>query len=115
MLQWVRGVVAWFRWRHRCERHTNTFASVHWYCTKCEENSLEGKSSSVWKALNQMYQRQKKDNETHKQETQLIELMKKHLLTINFKVDNPKQAASYATVARKHRSTLESIQQKFIM
>ena len=76
------------------------YASVHWYCTKCEEKSLQGKSSNVWKALNQINHRQKKDIETRKQETQLIESMKKDLLTIKLKLDNPEQATSYATVAK---------------
>ena len=73
---------------------------VHWYCTKCEEKSLQGKSSKVWKALNQINQRLKKDNETQKQETQLIESMKKGLLTIKLKLDNPEQTTIYAIVAK---------------
>ena len=77
------------------------YASVHWYCTKCEEKRLQGKSSNVWKALNQINHRQKKDNETRKQETQLIESMKKDLLTIKLKLDNPERTtSSYATVAK---------------
>ena len=51
-------------------------ASVHWYCIKYEEKSLQGKSSNVWNALNQINHRQKKDNETQKQETQLMESIK---------------------------------------
>ena len=100
----MRGVVARFLWRHRSERHTNIFKilyiSVHWYCTKCEDKCLQGKSSNVWKALNQTNQRQKKDNETRKQKTQLIESVKKDLLTIKLKLDSPEQATSYATVAK---------------
>ena len=61
---------------------------------------MQDKSSKVWKALNQINQRLKKDNETQKQETQLIESMKKGLLTIKLKLDNPEQATIYAIVAK---------------
>ena len=77
------------------------------YCTYLDigtvpnmKKRLQGKSSNVWKALNQTNQRQKKDNETRKQETQLIESVKKDLLTIKLKLDNPEQATSYATMAK---------------
>ena len=44
----------------------------------------------------------RKENETRKQEMQLIESMKKDLLTIKLKLGNPEQAkaTSYATVAK---------------
>ena len=75
------------------------YASVHWYCTNWAEKSLQGKSSHVWKALKQISQRQRNDNEIRMQEMQLIESRKKDLLTIKLKVDNPEQDTSFATVA----------------
>ena len=36
------------------------FASVHWYCSKCVDKHLQGRSSNVWKSLNAINQQQKK-------------------------------------------------------
>ena len=56
-------------------------ASVHWYCSKCEDKHLQGRSSNVWKSLNAINQQQKK-TEMRKMELQIMESMKKDLLTI---------------------------------
>ena len=37
------------------------YASVYWYCSKCEDKHLQGRSSNVWKYLKAINQQQKND------------------------------------------------------
>ena len=50
---------------------------------------LQSCSCNVWKSLNAINQRKKKETEIRKTELQIMESMKKDLLTIKLKLDNP--------------------------
>ena len=88
------------------------YASVHWYCSKCEDKHLQGRSSNVWKSLNAINQQQKKETETRKTELQIMESMKKDLLTIKLKLDNPTSTQPLENYADKVKTNRNETQTK---
>ena len=87
------------------------YASVHWYCSKCEDKHLQGRSSNVWKSLNAINQQQKK-TEMRKTELQIMESMKKDLLTIKLKLDNPTSTQPLENYADKVKTNRNETQTK---
>ena len=95
-------------WQGSCEvldvsdlQTLSKYASVHWYCSKCEDKHLQGRSSNVWKSLNAIIHNRKKETKIRKSEIQIMESMKKDLLTIKLKLDNPASTQPHENHADK--------------